>query len=516
MVIRRLGIIFMTAMISLLVLLGGWQLLKGGSVLAASSVIYVAPGGYCGDVEPCYSAVQAAVDAAQVGDEIRVAAGVYQTVNNRGGLTQTLYISKTVTIRGGYTVTNWAEPGPLLVQATILDAQGKGRVVYMTGAITPTLENLHLTGGDATKLSGGLSGGGSGGGILVLDASATISGNQIYSNTSRDGGGLALVSSKSVVTNNTFAYNIATEDISTSAWGGGLLADHSPGIMIAGNTFYSNTAGWGGGLLPADSNGITVTGNTILKNSAIEGAAVFLLDSDGLLASNLISDNVGLNVIHLYYNSDTIVDGNIILGNQGTALQMRGTKATFYSNAVASTMGIGFFAMQSSVTLINNMIVDTKESPALHLYGSTGSLLHNTIARTMGTGVLVENTAVGNPSSATLTNTILAGNTVGIEVTTGNTATLQAILWGADGLANGQDWVGDGTIVTGTADLWGDPLFVAPDKGDYHIEPKSPAVNTGITAGVLVDMDGEARLGSPDIGADEYLLYAHLPLVIKP
>lgn len=61
-----------------------------------------------------------------------------------------VYISKTVTIRGGYTTTNgFADPPNPDTNPTTLDAQGQGRVLYITGDISLTIEGLRITGGES-------------------------------------------------------------------------------------------------------------------------------------------------------------------------------------------------------------------------------------------------------------------------------------------------------------------------------------------------------------------------------
>ena len=113
-----------------------------------------------------YTTIQAAVDDAGC-TEIKVAQGVYTGVQGRpvpagypnppasGLITQVVYISRTVAVRGGYTTTNWTTPYPL-TQPTTLDAGGLGRALVVAGAISPTIEGLGLTNGSAAGLGGGL------------------------------------------------------------------------------------------------------------------------------------------------------------------------------------------------------------------------------------------------------------------------------------------------------------------------------------------------------------------------
>ena len=131
-------------------------------------------------------------------------------------------------------------------------------------------------------------------------------------------------------------------------------------------------------------------------------------------------------------------------------------------------------------------------------------MLYNTVARNTGGGG--HGIYVTSTSSLVSRNTILAGQTVGVIVVGGSASSLDATLWGSGVWANGTDWTGSGTVNTAN-NLWGNPAFVDPDNGDYHIAPGSDAIDACEDAGVYVDIDGEARpYGARfDIGADEWV-----------
>jgi len=290
-------------------------------VQAEPGILCVAPGGGCDTAvcgSTCYASVQAAVDAASPGDEIRVASGVYTGVQNVPSLntgtftaTQVVVITKTVTIRGGYTTTNWTTPYPI-TQPTTLDAQGQGRVIYARGNITLTIEGLRITGGD---------GGGSDGGGLYLGGSisATLSGNTIISNTAGYGG-----------------------------YGGGLCLDlgnnvyNNGGATLSRNAIISNTASYGGGLGLKDTSGVTLSDNTIVSNTARnDGGGLYLWFSSATFNGNAIYANTaqGYGGGLCLENSETTLIGNIIYANTA---QEEGGGLYWYPNASEFSGSITF------------------------------------------------------------------------------------------------------------------------------------------------------------------------------
>jgi len=128
-----------------------------------STVRYVAQffgadSGDCTDHQSPCRTVQYALTQAGHGDTIQVA--------NQSGpaiYTGTLYINESVTLQGGWNVSYypgggeiyvWGRPPHCEAYRTVLDAQGAGRVISITGSITPTIDCFTITGGDAAGLGG--------------------------------------------------------------------------------------------------------------------------------------------------------------------------------------------------------------------------------------------------------------------------------------------------------------------------------------------------------------------------
>jgi parallel beta-helix repeat protein/predicted outer membrane repeat protein len=350
----------------------------------------------------------------------------------------------------------------------------------------------------------------------IYYTSLRIHNNTFHNNTNNNpcyhydiyGGGLRLEGVNAEVLNDTFTGNYA-------CYGGGLSVGNGGGntVLIQGNTFLSNSAGAGmGGAihLEGEGNAANVQGNLISGNQAHDGGGLSIdVGAQPTVRRNVVTGNqVAGYGGALYCGSCTVtLEQNRITGNSAGT----GGGLAFGWPAVAIP--------QTVSTLINNLIADNSAATGsgVAIKSSNLVLIHNTIAHNLGgAGVHVERDL---PTSAVLTNTILVSHTVGIQLVSGS-ASLQGTLWGDGAWANGSDW--GGAVVTGTVNYWGDPLFVDPGHGDYHISASSPARDRGVDAGIHTDLDGESRphpdTHIPDIGADEYHLddaRVFLPLVMR-
>jgi hypothetical protein len=135
---------------------------------AANGNRYVAPdgddGGQCDSVANRCRTVQRAIDVASAFDQIRVATGTYTDTAGTVAAIET-----TVVLLGGWD-SGFTTRDPS-AYPTALDAQRNGRVVYIDGAISPTVDGFTITGGNANSETIGV---GRGGGICSRDASPNL------------------------------------------------------------------------------------------------------------------------------------------------------------------------------------------------------------------------------------------------------------------------------------------------------------------------------------------------------
>jgi YVTN family beta-propeller protein/predicted outer membrane repeat protein len=367
---------------------------------------------------PC-ATVQHAIDVANDDDQVLIATGVYTDVSMRprnditttGVVTQMVYLSKTVTIQGGYTITNWITPDPL-ANPTVLDAQNQGRVFYITGDISPTIEGLRLTQGNAQAAMDG-----SicttwwecetvGSAVYARNAAITLNDSQIDNNYFGrfDGGSIHVSYGQAVLAHNTVMSNFnsgivlegSTGVISgniilsntTNGNGGGVLVKYGTATLV-NNLIVSNTADYvcGGGVCIAYGNA-TLDSNVIRGNSILSGrgGGIDVFISTATLTNNLIEANhAGISPyidgggVGVEFNSDAELVNNVIRGNTAASAEARGggvyvaadSHATFVSNTVqlnTAATGGGVYLEGSNNTLTDNLLAEN------HATGNGGGI----------------------------------------------------------------------------------------------------------------------------------------------
>jgi len=221
------------------------------------------------------------------------------------------------------------------------------------------------------------------------------------------------------------------------------------------------------------------------------GAAV--VGEGGLLRGNTAGDDGGgLTALTGVLLTNTQIISNSALGDGG-GLQLEGGVGRFVNLVVARNTAGGAGAglaltTTSEVVLLHVTIADAAANPGAAIAVQAGSV--------------------------TLTNTLLAGHAIGIDLL-GGAAVEDYTLYAATPIT------ATGGVVLGAHSHSGNANFENAAADDYHLAAGSAATNAGVDAGIAFDFDGQARPfnGAFDIGADERYgpaeIYVYLPLVMR-
>lgn len=471
-----------------------------------------------------YCHIQDAIDAANNFYEIRVAEGNYigvetVSVQQWEGVytyTQVAIITKSITLEGGYTPDNWLTPDPA-ANPTVIDAQQQGRGISIVGTTSQhpfvTIDGFTITGGDYTGLGNppGASnqecddeGADCGGGLYAYRSGFNLRNSIIHNNVASQnvgtGGGIYFSHTSAPITiENTQVLSNSNAGLRSNSGGlYGISVMHP--LTISHCLFQSNVASTASGLFLAYNieAPITIQDTDFLSNVAetgeAAGARIRLVEDGHMLQmdrvrfqNNQAHDRAGA----LYIDAAGPFTPQVRLTNllfSGNSLQMADA-----DDAVVAISG-GFSNMNvemAHVTAADNstrtfLYVEPNSSPErflnIHLQNTLLTFFDFAFAaQEWGDGeVLLQHDNTLTQYVSTLHHTI------------GGTPTF-----------------------TATNPLTGDPKL----SDTYHLQSGSAAVDAGVDAGVVTDLDGDPRPNgtAPDIGADEYTVYAvYVPLISRP
>ncbi len=466
------------------------------------------------DVPEDFDKIQDAINSAADGDTVSVAPGTYfERIDFSGkailvgsyyALTMdTTFVSQTIidadkqgrvvdftsgedqrAILSGFTITNGENLDP--DHSTYGEMCGGGIVCIDS---SPSLERLTITENYAD---------GYGGGLYCKNASPSVSSCIINNNQGREGSGIYCNRSSCPVITGTIIDNCREIDVH----------DDGGAIVCLGRScpVFENVTLIGG----YDLGGIRCEdrSNPTLKNFTFIDVTDFCVSATD---SNPVLENItaigtrwgihsgGSGMAFKFKNSSTVMRNSKILNTNGYAIYCDGASPTFENVLIDTVTGDPFI---SGIYLRNNSYPVISNCTIMNV--------HYTDKNQKFTDAGIQITEGSKPH---IINTLITGNRNGILNYDSTLDMENCNIWGNHEnniVFSGMDFLaGNFTNYNGTScdrflNISEDPLFIADD--DYHLSAESPCIDAGSTRiSPEDDIEGTSRIGSPDIGAYEYL-----------
>lgn len=357
---------------------------------------------------PCRT-LQYAIDESSDGDQILLAGGVYTelTQHSKSWHPTIGYITRSLSLRGGFTLTNWTDPNPLF-NPTRLDGRLQGTALVFSGVLSATVENLEITGSRNWGIGGGNSHlsirdnriVNSGGGIIVSDGALSAAGN--------------------VICNNHDDYG----------YGSGVEAWRMQSVHIQENLICNNTRG----LYFVLGNGLSIISNTIDNNTF---SAVEVLDASGEFRGNLVQNHQGDEALFFFLpalnnrNHVKLTHNMVVSNHTGLApVWLLGGGFELANNLIAKNSGgSGIYGeVVGPITIHNNRVIDNFASGdrggGIFVYANAYhpvTITHNLVAGNYGAysggGIYLNGgcCSMSSPRRSLISNNIFLSNTAAFD-----------------------------------------------------------------------------------------------------
>ena len=398
-----------------------------------------------------------------------------------------------------------------------IKAGGTNRVFQIDGGVTASLSGLTITGGSADQGGDLLNSG------TLTMTSCTLSGGK----ATKDGGGIASLGMLTMTG--------CTVTGSNSSNNGGGIASYAH-ATLTNCTLSSNGATMGGGLFSTST--LILTGCTVTENGATQDGGLFSAGGANLTNCSITQDfgNLagGLGNAGMMTLTNCTISGNSAVDGSGGAIVNNGTltltNSTLSKNGVGHAGNGGAIANYGKATLTNCTVSGNSLGSDPTAPGNGGGVENSAVGTvsfidcTLSANSATKGGGLYNLGTATLTDTIVAGNRIGPTGAPSDIAGSSRVAGiynligtgGSGGLTNGLN----GNIV-GVADPGLDSLgsYGGPTQ-TMALLPGSPAIGKGIpVSGDTTDQRGMGRGSLIDIGAYQYSLVVEStagPVVTAP
>ena len=379
----------------------------------------------------------------------------YNTAKNGGGVAAAN--GSTITIGGTITGNN---------------ATSKGGGVYGTDTNTSVTVTGNITANDANI---------GGGAAIESGAQIEVKGGQISGNESVNGGGGIYVNAATVkLVKDGDKVGTISNNTSNKYGGGGIYAENSAVVEIAGNVTGNhalNTGGAGGGIYMDSGVTLTLTGNVIGNDAAYYGGGIHINGGTNTLSVNgNVNDNeAGVNGggIHIAAGTNTVTVNQTVndntAANDGGGIWARGSNAITVNNAVNSNEaggnGGGIYVEGSGSEVNINGSLDENNAANgggayvkaatlnINKVGGEDGTVDGNIATKSGGGIYAENGSTVKVDGHMYRNTANGSRNDncggGAIYQSGGTLTVDGIIGGSEANANkAPNGRGGGVLVT--------------------------------------------------------------------
>ena len=300
------------------------------------------------------------------------------------------------------------------------------------------------------------------------------------------------------------------------------------------SNFGKTNFGDGGGVFIANASPV-VRNNVITKNQACEGLGIFVNGGAPLIQGNTISSNsaagcsggIGGGGIAVLAQSAPQIIGNVITNNNMTVSGLNGGGLSLFAagspviqnNIISNNVQFGIAMVNGSTPhIVQNLIVNNLGGGLTTSAGGTGAVyLNNTFADNVGQSSFISDFGLASAIGGSFPSDAVIQNNLAIAVA-GQPAIYCSAPLPSAFVANDVFSIGGGSAYDPTCtsqtgiqgNISSDPLFVDNAVANYHLQPGSPAIDTGnntVSIGLpATDLDGNPRVVNTtvDMGAFEF------------